>query len=287
MDLITAFIISAVLFMTAETQLPAVEANTEDNVTHALMTSVNLTDSTAPSALPTVPSSSPEPVLGLLTVIWTKRCEGNVSLILQLPSNSSSLPVCHSQKDNLKKILEKVCRAMKDCQGRPEFHSSPKVAKGFNITEKGSAREVLCETLVVGCRAAEIIPDVRGELKSYKVVTGLLCCVLLILLLIRFTKPTVQALQRRFSDRRQNRWIGPTQSHSVSYHRGKTTVKNSDGDKRLSYPVILHLQQLQLLELLSQLCLQTSSQLQLQSGRHQPDPCSCFQLSDSFPVDQH
>ncbi|XP_028262478.1 uncharacterized protein LOC114436410 isoform X3 [Parambassis ranga] len=42
----------------------------------------------------------------------------------------------------------------------------------------------------------------------------------------------------KVSSRRQNRWVGPTQSHSVSYHRGKSTVKNSDGEKRLSYPAL-------------------------------------------------
>ncbi|KAM9362918.1 uncharacterized protein cd5 [Symphorus nematophorus] len=80
--------------------------------------------------------------------------------------------------------------------------------------------------------------EAQGQLQAYKVVTALLCCVLLVLLLIRFTRPTVKALQKRLSDRRQNRWIGPTQSHSVSYHRGKTAVKNNDGEKRLSYPAL-------------------------------------------------
>ncbi|CAI5681607.1 T-cell surface glycoprotein CD5 [Oreochromis niloticus] len=76
------------------------------------------------------------------------------------------------------------------------------------------------------------------QLKTYKVMTALLFCILLILFLMRFTRPTVKALQKRLSDRRQNRWIGPTQSHSVSYHRGKTAVKNNDGDKRHSYPAL-------------------------------------------------
>ncbi|XP_035771687.1 T-cell surface glycoprotein CD5 [Neolamprologus brichardi] len=77
-----------------------------------------------------------------------------------------------------------------------------------------------------------------AQLKTYKVMTALLFCILLILFLMRFTRPTVKALQKRFSDRRQNRWIGPTQSHSVSYHRGKTAVTNNDGDKRHSYPAL-------------------------------------------------
>lgn len=109
--------------------------------------------------------------------------------------------------------------------------------EGYDITERGATKTSDCEMLRITCKA-EMTPDVQGQLKAYKVVTALLCCMLLILLLIRFTRPTVKALQKRFSDRRQNRWIGPTQSHSVSYHRGKTAVKNNDGDKRLSYPAL-------------------------------------------------
>lgn len=83
--------------------------------------------------------------------------------------------------------------------------------------------------------------DVRGQLRIFKVMTALLFCALLLLLMVRYTRPTVKALQKRceykhiqlcvflciyflssnhlhffvlVSDRRQNRWIGPTQSHS-------------------------------------------------------------------------
>ncbi|XP_074521003.1 uncharacterized protein cd5 isoform X3 [Halichoeres trimaculatus] len=78
----------------------------------------------------------------------------------------------------------------------------------------------------------------QAQLQTYKVVVALLCCVLIVLLLIRFTKPTVKALQSRLSDRRQNRWVGPTQSHSVSYHQRKAAVQNPDREKRLSYPAL-------------------------------------------------
>ncbi|MEQ2262834.1 hypothetical protein XENORESO_021739, partial [Xenotaenia resolanae] len=84
----------------------------------------------------------------------------------------------------------------------------------------------------------EELPDFEGQLQTYKVVTALLTIVLLVLLLIRFTRPTVMALQKRLSDRRQHRWVGPTQSHSVSYHRGKSAVKNDDEEKRFSYPAL-------------------------------------------------
>ncbi|XP_061574328.1 uncharacterized protein LOC133440957 [Cololabis saira] len=84
----------------------------------------------------------------------------------------------------------------------------------------------------------EKLSGVTTELRAYKVVTGLLCFVFLVLLLIRFTRPTVTALQKRLSDRRQNRWVGPTQSHSVSYQRGKNTLKDGDGEMRLSFPAL-------------------------------------------------
>ncbi|XP_074520999.1 uncharacterized protein cd5 isoform X2 [Halichoeres trimaculatus] len=45
-------------------------------------------------------------------------------------------------------------------------------------------------------------------------------------------------LQCKVSDRRQNRWVGPTQSHSVSYHQRKAAVQNPDREKRLSYPAL-------------------------------------------------
>ncbi|XP_023126721.2 uncharacterized protein LOC111569018 [Amphiprion ocellaris] len=234
MDLITAFIISAVLFVSVGSEATTFGPDTRDN---ASTTSMSPTVPAADTASPTSYSSSPEPVLGLLTVSWTTDCKGIISLILHLPSHSSSLPVCHSQKNKMETILQHVCQSKTGCYGVPRFYNGFRM-EGYDITEKGSTRKVDCETLVVTCKEVEMIPDVRGELKAYKVVTGLLCCVLLILLLIRFTRPTIKALQRRFSDRRQNRWVGPTQSHSVSYHRGKTTVKNNDGDKRLSYPAL-------------------------------------------------
>ncbi|XP_068448288.1 uncharacterized protein [Clinocottus analis] len=109
---------------------------------------------------------------------------------------------------------------------------------GYVITTSGAEKRTSCETLRVQCKVEEVVPDVQGQLQAYRVVTALLCCVLLVLLLIRFTRPTVHALQKRLSERRQNRWIGPTQSHSVSYQRGKTAVKNNDEEKRLSYPAL-------------------------------------------------
>ncbi|XP_064782292.1 uncharacterized protein LOC135506829 isoform X2 [Oncorhynchus masou masou] len=48
---------------------------------------------------------------------------------------------------------------------------------------------------------------------------------------------TTLRIQCEVSDKRQSRWIGPTQSQSVSYHRGKAGLQlNDNTDKRHSYP---------------------------------------------------
>ncbi|XP_031684288.1 uncharacterized protein cd5 isoform X2 [Oncorhynchus kisutch] len=48
---------------------------------------------------------------------------------------------------------------------------------------------------------------------------------------------TTLGIQCEVSDKRQSRWIGPTQSQSVSYHRGKAGLQlNDNTDKRHSYP---------------------------------------------------
>lgn len=48
---------------------------------------------------------------------------------------------------------------------------------------------------VVAAKGAD--GDVKGQLRTYKVMTALLCCVLLLLLMVRFTRPIVKALQKR------------------------------------------------------------------------------------------
>ncbi|KAG7235884.1 hypothetical protein INR49_002081 [Caranx melampygus] len=181
------------------------------------------TATTAISSTPTKPIK----VAGFLRVLWRNdTCVGDV--ILYHPKSPSPLPVCWS--DMAKSFLENVCEK-KDCEGPNKWKRGSETS-GAQISEAGAnLTDHSCVTLTVHCT------DVEGQQHAYKVVIALLSCVLLVILLIRFTRPTVEALQRRFSDRRQNRWIGPTQSHSVSYHRGKA-VKNDEREKRLSYPAL-------------------------------------------------
>lgn len=153
------------------------------------------------------------------------------------PSNSS-LPVCHGSEKNIQSHFRNVCENKRGCKGVPHWAKGrAALTTAYDITASGAEERTGCDTLRVTC-TVEVLPDVQGQLQAYKVVTALLCIVLLGLFLIRFTRPTVKALQKRLSDRRQNRWIGPTQSHSVSYHRGKSAVKNNDVEKRLSYPAL-------------------------------------------------
>ncbi|XP_034045137.1 uncharacterized protein LOC117527070 [Thalassophryne amazonica] len=198
--------------------------------------------SVAVTTPPLPPSSSdpgsPAPDLGLLTVQWdSKSCTGDIHLSF-LRSNAS-LHICFDDSEDVRRALRQVCEHTEGCVGKPQWKEGDITWTGHHANEGGKHKSTTCPKLRVRCKVKPSrVSDVQGELKGYKVATALLCCLLVVLCLISFTRPTVRALQKRLSDKRQTRWIGPTQSHSVSYHRGKSTVKNADGDKRSSYPAL-------------------------------------------------
>ncbi|XP_037619405.1 uncharacterized protein LOC119484580 isoform X2 [Sebastes umbrosus] len=237
MDLRTVVtILTLLLIIIAESR--SVQTSSGPDITETTFTNQTTPTTPATTACSTSSPSISAPDLGLLIIKWSK-CVGDVNLILNHPYNSSS-PVCYGSETNIQSVLRNVCENKKGCKDAPRWVESKNKLNGYDITETGAKERNGCKTLRILC-TVEVVPDdgLQGQLQGYKVVTALLCCVLLFLLLFRFTKPTVKALQKRFSDRRQNRWVGPTQSHSVSYHRGKTTtVKNNDGEKRLSYPAL-------------------------------------------------
>lgn len=242
MDLRTVLTISSILILTDESDQTTLGPNISV-ASFPTQTDSTSRDCSCPSAAPATnaaPPSSPSssaPTLGLLTITWTSNCEGDVILTLYHPSISTS-PVCHGSETTIRSLLRNVCENKEGCKDTPRWvKGRDKLTIGYDITESGAKERPSCEALRVRC-TVKVLPDVQGQLQAFKVVTALLCCVLLVLLLIRFTRPTVKALQKRLSDRRQNRWIGPTQSHSVSYHRGKNTVKNNDVEKRVSYPAL-------------------------------------------------
>ncbi|KAM3624004.1 uncharacterized protein V6R79_017978 [Siganus canaliculatus] len=236
MDLRTVVTIST-LFLMAES-LPMINGTDErSNITETKTSTQSCPcPSNSPPApvTPSIVSNTPAPTLAFLTITWLRSCDGVVMLYHPSNSSTSQLCVCRRGETDVRHIMTDVCRNKKGCEGTPHW-SPPDCTQNYKSSGAGQSKG--CETLKVKC-TEEVRADEGGQLQAYKAVTALLCCVLLILLLIRFTKPTVNALQKRLSDRRQNRWIGPTQSHSVSYHRGKNTVKNNDGEKRLSYPAL-------------------------------------------------
>ncbi|XP_060951414.1 uncharacterized protein LOC133028234 isoform X1 [Limanda limanda] len=235
MDFKTVVTISALLLITAEVQTAVAEQGTNAQPKGNSSDAVNLSSAApATDAVPISDPSSSSPVLFVLTVKWTSKCEGH--LILHHPSSPSH--VCHYSSTTIRSHLTNVCENKKGCKEPMDLKKGEEMPNGYNISED-RPEMTSCEALMVQCKAepVEVQPDVQGQLQAYKVVTALLCCVLVVLLLIRFTRPTVKALQKRLSNRSQTRWVGPTQSHSVSHHRGKT-CNNEDGEKRLSYPAL-------------------------------------------------
>ncbi|XP_041837766.1 uncharacterized protein LOC121637646 [Melanotaenia boesemani] len=240
MDLRTVVIISSVVLVAAglnQSSLPQTSGHNNSELTNTSTSPCSCSAApTEPSVVPTSSADSFTPILGLLTVNWTKKCEGIIYLIPYLSFNKSSLPVCDSPDANIQILLKNVCNN-KYCMDVKSWSTDKDNTEGYNITKTGAEKMASCKPLSVRC-TAEDPPDVERELQAFKVVTALLCCVLLVLLIIRFTRPTVTALQSRLSDKRRERWIGPTQSHSVSYHRGKAAVRSNDEEKRLSYPAL-------------------------------------------------
>ncbi|XP_075904934.1 CD5 molecule [Nelusetta ayraudi] len=198
---------------------------------------------TSPSVTPArSPDRLSDPQVLVLVVSWNRRCDGTVQLKHLWPSSMLSPQVCFTKQNEteVKALLGNVCHQRRECSGLPRWHQEEVTTTASQLRQEPSAltSETTCPSLRVSCLVREEDANVAGQLQAYKAATALLCCVLLVLGVIRFTRPTIQALQKRLSDRRQNRWVGPTQSHSVSYNRGKNTIKSSDPEDRLSYPAL-------------------------------------------------
>ncbi|XP_075320744.1 uncharacterized protein cd5 isoform X2 [Odontesthes bonariensis] len=228
MDLRTVVIVTTFALVTAgsnSTETPANSGATTSLPNSSSCDGACPPAATEPSVTAPSSSSSSSPILGLLTVRWSSKCEGHVFLVPYFHFKHS-LPVCFNLDTHFQSIINNVCLTKEGCQ---KVSLNPgEIKEGYKVTEKGANKESSCEIIRVTCTGKEL-PDVKGQLQAYKVVTALLCCVLLVLLLIRFTRPTVKALQKRLSDKRQTRWIGPTQSalerltigdiHDPSYNR--------------------------------------------------------------------
>ncbi|XP_067297331.1 T-cell surface glycoprotein CD5 [Pseudorasbora parva] len=151
-------------------------------------------------------------------------CEGQ--LYVYYP-NRSQVPLC-SNSHILDNWRSELCKDMR-CG---DF-------KGFKFTNNGAGLVLLKNMTLINetCKGLQITcEDTLGsELAAYKAITGIFIFLMLGVILVKFSQPTYKAIRKRFSQKRQNRWIGPTQSQSVSYHRGQGHPNNNTL-KRQSYP---------------------------------------------------
>lgn len=225
--------------------LDPVQNNTSPNST------TSPASSTRPPRSPFVPVSSALR-LGLLTVEWGPGCRGSV--FLTQPERTSRRHVCYDSRSAVRPVLSGLCEGRPGCRGDEVLERSGGNKSGLMISER-NLKEANCSVLTVRCEAEVLLrptghapcvqcpvcveqrpPEEPQEPVGFRVATAVLSVVLVLLLLLCFSKPTVKALQKRLSNKRKNRWVGPTQSHSVSYHRGQTV--NTEGQKHSSYPAL-------------------------------------------------
>ncbi|CAM4482674.1 unnamed protein product [Leuciscus chuanchicus] len=195
----------------------------------------NITNSTPHVSTPdtTIPTATPCPkpihitqyVLARLKVTWKKSpCEGR--LYLYFP-NQSPAPLCFGSQIS-ESWSSELCKDMR-CG---DF-------KGFKPTKKANGRMLRGNMTLINedCTGLQITcEDTLGsELAAYKAVTGILIFLMLGVILFQYGQPTYKAIRKRFSQKRETRWVGPTQSQSVSYHRGQGPPNNNTL-KRQSFP---------------------------------------------------
>ncbi|KAJ8000920.1 hypothetical protein DPEC_G00185390 [Dallia pectoralis] len=180
------------------------------------------------STSPTKPLPPP-PILGKVKARWTGRpCEGEIYITFL---NTTSMPVCFSENITHFGWLE-LCER-RGCGGKLGWKKIPYCQDCYNIGSLDETKST-CDKMAFSC---DVEPDTSGQLVGYKVVTCILCLLVFVVLIARFGRPSLKAFRKKMSDKRQSRWIGPTQSQSVSYHRGKTGVQHNDKtEKRSSFP---------------------------------------------------
>ncbi|XP_060780841.1 T-cell surface glycoprotein CD5 [Neoarius graeffei] len=199
----------------------------------------NMTGSTYPTSpmTPTCPTTTCKPcdgpsppVVGRIKMRWEKAkpCQGYI--LFSKNFTESSRHLCFSHYDIISTRLgNEICEERR-CGEFLGFRKLGSPLPGYMIHENLTATESSkCKGTFLTCKDAD-----SKELLAYKVVTGLLLTLIIAVFLCRFLQPTYIAVRKRFSQKRQNRWVGPTQSQSVSYHRGNHP--NNNTTKRQSYP---------------------------------------------------
>ncbi|XP_051993058.1 uncharacterized protein LOC127651316 [Xyrauchen texanus] len=168
------------------------------------------------------------PVVARHKIYWNQEspCEGQLYLS---SSKEHDVPLC--SRSHLKsKWLNDMCKDRR-C-GAFEGFKSTKRTEGYHLSSNMTVSNASCFGVHITCQ-----DTLRRELAVYKAVTGILLFLILSVILLQFGRPTYKAIHKRFSKKRQNRWIGPTQSQSVSYHRGQAgSNPNNNTLKGPSFP---------------------------------------------------
>ncbi|XP_051983271.1 T-cell surface glycoprotein CD5 [Xyrauchen texanus] len=203
--------------------------------TISIPTTLNLTAANTSCAQPTPCKNITQfitlpPVLALLKVYWKQDspCEGDLYLFSQM----HVLPMCFTNHMEIKWWNE-LCKDRR-CGVWQGFRPT-RETKGYLLMSNMTVSKASCSGLLITC---QVLSAASGtELAAYKAVTGILIFLILSVILLQFSRPTYKAIRKRFSQKRQNQWIGPTQSQSVSYHRGQAgSNPNNNTLKRQSFP---------------------------------------------------
>ncbi|KAI2668319.1 T-cell surface glycoprotein CD5 [Labeo rohita] len=158
-----------------------------------------------------------------LMVTWMSPCEGQ----LYVHSHEGQWQLC-SNNHMPRNWWTAVCKERR-CGDYSGHTIASKQADGYTIYKNNTfIKTTDCMGMVIMCK------DPLGtELAAYKAVTGILIFLILAVILIQFGRPTYKAIRKRFSQKRQSRWVGPTQS--VCYNRGQGP-QNKNTEKRQSFP---------------------------------------------------
>ncbi|KAF4118546.1 hypothetical protein G5714_000597 [Onychostoma macrolepis] len=163
-------------------------------------------------------------VLFWLKLKWNEEspCEGR----LYVHSHEPPKALCFNSNISVSWWKE-VCKDRR-CGDFKVFKSTSSRVDGIKLTSNMSFIYTKCMGSHIMCQ------DPPGtELAAYKAATGIFIFLILGVIMVQFSRPTYKAIRKRFSQKRQSRWVGPTQS--VCYHRGQGPP-NKNTDKRQSFP---------------------------------------------------
>ncbi|XP_026103127.1 T-cell surface glycoprotein CD5-like [Carassius auratus] len=216
---LTALLLLGVQGISAQTQ-------THNTTNTSAPESINVTTSNAPQiTCPKIPQIITMSVLYWLKVKWIKEspCEGQ----LFLNTSEEERPLCYNSAIS-PSWKNEVCNNRR-CGDFKKLKPISNKAECFVLRSNMTIIVTTeCDGLHIMCQ------DSPGkELAAYKAVTGLLIFFILSVILLQFSRPMYKAIRKRFSQKRQNRWIGPTES--VCYNRGQGPA-NKNPEKRQSFP---------------------------------------------------